>query len=284
MRWRQDVKRVFAMICVISIMILICEYIRLHQEFGQFKQVHQESIALVKQIQSIQLSLSQVDNVLNRLNKFSLKLKTIARIPEKVFGLNVAQQPEKGRQIPRKKEVVPKVEYKELKGGVDLESMQLKLNELLSEAEKQEKTLAELDNLYEENESLLASIPSLVPTSGQVTSHFGFRKHPMGRWQMHEGVDIAAFYGSQVISPADGLVENVAFSPSYGRYLVIDHGYGLKTRFAHTSKVFVQSGQYIKRGTRIALVGSSGGTRGVHLHYEINLKGVPQDPRDYMFN
>lgn len=266
---------------------LVFDYVRLHQEFSQFKQKYEESVVLSEKIKDVKLSLSNVDRMLHRLNGFTSKLKVIAQVPQKVLGSKVARHLEKERDIsvfqPAKRGDGD-IKYKELEEKIDLESLQLKLEELLSEAKKEEEFVSELEDLYAEHPTLLASIPSVKPSNGRVTSAFGFRKNPNGSWQMHEGIDFAAQYGTNIISPADGLVEKVSYSPGYGRYVIVDHGYGLKSTFAHTSKVLVKSGQYVERGKEIALVGNTGRTRGVHLHYEVKLNGVPVDPTDYMLN
>ena len=276
------IERAACVILVIGIFALVFDYVRLHQRFSQFKRAHEESVVLVQQVKEIRFSLANVDKVLNRLNQFSSKLKMIARIPQTTSANKVAAlNPDALERV----EPAPVSAIKLLTEKIDLEDIQLKLKDIQSEAELQEKALAELDELYSKNGALLAAIPWSKPAQGYMTASFGFRRRPAtDHWEMHEGLDIAAYHGSKVLAPADGLVEKAEYSPSYGRYIVIDHGYGLKTTFAHASKILVKVGQYVKRGNRIALVGSSGRARGTHLHYEVRLNGVALDPQDYMIN
>ncbi len=96
---------------------------------------------------------------------------------------------------------------------------------------------------------------------------------------MHEGLDIAANLGTPVVATADGVVSRVGYSRSYGKMVVIDHGYGYRTIFGHNSKLLVKAGQRIKRGDRVALVGNTGQSTGPHVHYELRMNGVPIDPR-----
>jgi len=96
---------------------------------------------------------------------------------------------------------------------------------------------------------------------------------------MHEGLDIAANIGTPVTATADGVVALVEYSPTYGKTVMIDHGYGYRTVFAHNSRTLVKAGQRVSRGDLIAKVGNTGRSTGSHLHYEIQLNGVPIDPR-----
>lgn len=251
---------------VIAFGIFGFRYFKLHQEFEAYQSLYGQSVAMVEQISEIKSTLSALDQTLSQITKFSSKLKVIARIKKSVEGKKMAEK--------RKKQ--------ELQDPPNLEKMNLKAKDLRSEAQTQAMYLAELVEFFNENETLLTSVPSLKPAPGTVTSRFGFRRAPAGSWQMHKGVDIAAYYGTRVLAPADGLVEAVGYSSGYGRHIVLDHGYGVKTIFAHTSQTLVRAGQLVRRGTRIALVGRSGHARGVHLHYEVRVDGVPVDPSDFI--
>ena len=113
-----------------------------------------------------------------------------------------------------------------------------------------------------------------------MTSYLGMRKSPFtGNMAMHEGIDIAANIGTSVTATADGVVALVEYSPTYGKTVIIDHGYGYRTLYAHNSKIMAKSGQRVSRGELIAKVGNTGRSTGSHLHYEILINGVPIDPR-----
>ncbi len=253
---------------VVAFGILGFRYFKLHQEFERYQVHYGQSIAMVDQISEIKDTLSTLDQTLNQITKFSSKLKIIARIKKGMEGKKMAEK--------RKKQ--------EIQNPPSLEKMNLKAKDLRSEAQTQAAYLAELDEFFSENETLLTSVPSIKPAQGYVTSRFGFRRAPAGQWHMHKGVDIAANYGTKVVAPADGLVEAIGYSPGYGRHIILDHGYGVKTIFAHTSQTLVKPGQLVQRGTRIALVGRSGHARGVHLHYEVRVDDVPVDPSDFILN
>ena len=130
----------------------------------------------------------------------------------------------------------------------------------------------------------LDSTPSIWPTEGWVTSRYGTRVSPFtGKKQFHGGIDIAAAFGTQVIAPARGRVTFVGNKGPLGKTVIIDHGYGLRSTYAHNSKTYVARGEEVERGTPIAAVGSTGRSTGPHLHYSIDVKGRSVDPANYIF-
>ncbi len=130
----------------------------------------------------------------------------------------------------------------------------------------------------------LAAMPSIMPTQGWLTSAFSsMREHPILHISRpHEGIDVSAPMGSPIEAPAAGRVVSAGWETGYGNVVTIDHGYGIVTKFAHASKLFVRTGQRVQRGQRIALVGNSGLATGPHLHYEVHVNGRPVDPLHYV--
>lgn len=136
-----------------------------------------------------------------------------------------------------------------------------------------------------EKRSLILGTPTRLPTLGYITSDYGIRISPYdNRRKMHEGIDIANRYGADVIAPANGLVQFSGDRSGYGKVIVVDHGNGIETYFAHLSRQFVKSGDKIKRGQRIGAVGSSGHSTGPHVHYEVRANGLPVDPCWYILD
>jgi len=129
-----------------------------------------------------------------------------------------------------------------------------------------------------------AATPSIMPTKGWLTSAFAReRVHPILHLaRPHEGIDVSAPMGAEIEAPAAGIVTKVDWVEGYGNMLTVDHGYGLVTRYAHCSKILVVRGQRVKRGQRIALVGSTGLSTGPHLHYEVWVNGKPVNPAKYV--
>jgi len=130
----------------------------------------------------------------------------------------------------------------------------------------------------------LAAMPSIMPTTGFLASRFSsIRYHPiLHENRPHEGIDIAAPYGTEVVAPASGRVVKVGWENGYGLSVLIDHGYGIETLYAHLSRAGVSVGQVVKRGDRLAWVGSTGLSIGPHLHYEVRVNGRPTDPLRYV--
>ena len=126
----------------------------------------------------------------------------------------------------------------------------------------------------------MAAMPSIMPTMGFLTSKFSFiRYHPiLHENRPHEGIDITAAYGTRIIAPAAGRVIKVGYENGYGNMVVIDHGYGLETRYAHMSRYVARVGQQVKRGDLLGYVGSTGLSTGPHLHYEVLRDGRAVDP------
>ena len=147
----------------------------------------------------------------------------------------------------------------------------------------------EMERLIEDlrdTNRLLQNTPALKPTSaGWYTSGFGKRIHPVtGKRVMHKGLDIAGYTGMDVLAPADGIVIWLGGRGGYGKTVVLDHGYGIQTHFAHLSKYKVQMGDRVLRGQIIAEMGSTGISTGPHLHYEVRRHGRPLDPRNFILD
>jgi len=127
------------------------------------------------------------------------------------------------------------------------------------------------------------AVPSLWPVRGQITAGFGQRQDPFsGEGVRHTGVDICAPLGTRVDASADGIVIQAGPESGYGNEILIDHGSGMTTKYAHLSKIYVVMGQEVKRGQVIGAVGMTGKTTGPHLHYEVIVNDTPVNPTDYL--
>ena len=154
----------------------------------------------------------------------------------------------------------------------------------------QSKSYDELAKMIKNKEAMLASIPAIQPVANKdlkrIASGFGYRIDPVYKTpRMHSGLDFTAETGTPVYATGDGVVE-IAGSQGdgYGNKVVIKHGYGYETLYAHNSKILVRVGASVKRGQTIALVGSTGKSTGPHCHYEVWKNGVKIDPVNYFFN
>lgn len=134
-----------------------------------------------------------------------------------------------------------------------------------------------------ERRLLTLRVPSTRPVDGPTTSGFGFRSDPFtGRAALHTGLDFPADIGTPILAAAGGVVLSDDVHPAYGKLLEIDHGDGLITRYAHASRLHAKVGDIVKRGQKIAEVGSTGRSTGPHLHFEVLVDGVPQDPARFL--
>lgn len=147
-------------------------------------------------------------------------------------------------------------------------------------AEKKE-TLAQLEVDVKARLEYLEAIPSGWPLRGRITTEFGWRPNPFNkaRWEYHEGLDIAASYGTPVKAAGAGKVVFAGWKPAYGRTVVINHGYGYTSQYAHNSSIAVRVGEVVKRGQVIARVGNTGRSTGPHLDFRITYNGRFVDPR-----
>jgi len=142
-----------------------------------------------------------------------------------------------------------------------------------------ESNIHQLDRFLLDKESFLNSTPTILPADGWITSYFGQRMSPWaGRLKMHEGLDVGAPYGTPVYAPADGIITFSGEKAGFGKFVQVDHVYGIETIYAHNQTLSVRSGQKVKRGTLLAAVGNTGHSTGPHLHYEVRVNGIAVDP------
>jgi murein DD-endopeptidase MepM/ murein hydrolase activator NlpD len=170
------------------------------------------------------------------------------------------------------------------------EALQMKriIDNLAERIEKARQSRAEISENYNVKLQQLRQTPSVRPLwGGRITDKYGFRLDPLvDRVMYHDGIDFSAPRGSEVMASADGVVKEVVtrFRPNsdYGRYVLIDHGYGRQTRYAHLETIAVRAGQKISRHTVIGRVGDTGRSTGPHLHYEVLQNGKTVDPANFI--
>ena len=140
-----------------------------------------------------------------------------------------------------------------------------------------------MDSLASHNRQLAAT-PSIMPTQGWLSSSYkAMRMHPILHYpRPHKGIDITAPKGTPIQAPAGGVVRSTGWRSGFGNTVTINHGYGVVTKYGHASKILVKSGQRVKRGDRIALVGKTGLATAPHLHYEVHVNGRAVNPQRYV--
>lgn len=218
-----------------------------------------------------------LDAMARKLGEMQARLLQMESLGERVAGL-AGVSPAEFKQAPGK-------------GGVLVGARALSLEDLQVALEQLDQTSASRVDLLTVVESRLFDQKiqrKMVPTQRPVTtassnSPFGFRIDPItGRSALHTGLDFAADVGTPIVAAAGGVVVVQEFHPGYGNMVEIDHGNDMITRYAHLSATFVKKGDIVKRGQKIAAMGSTGRSTGPHLHFEVWVSGVPQDPQRFL--
>ncbi|WP_343693512.1 M23 family metallopeptidase [Chitinophaga sp.] len=164
------------------------------------------------------------------------------------------------------------------------------LQELVHRISIQAKSYEKIDDLVKNKQKMLASIPAIQPVSNKdlkrIASGFGYRIDPIYKTvKYHSGLDFAAPAGTPIYATGDGVVEEASMSDvGYGNHVVVNHGYGYKTRYGHMLRIKVKAGTTVKRGDVLGWVGSTGKSTGPHCHYEVEKNGDKVDPVYFFFN
>ncbi|MES2880475.1 MAG: M23 family metallopeptidase [Pseudomonadota bacterium] len=218
-----------------------------------------------------------LDVLARKLGEMQAKMTQLESLGERLSGLSGVNPSD--------------IKTKPGQGGALVSGRPLSMEELQS-------TLADLDRLADQRTDLMTVMESrlfdqkirdmMVPTqppiaSGNLGSLFGWRIDPFtGRSALHTGLDFAAGVGTPILAAAGGIVVTQEFHPEYGNMIEIGHGNALITRYAHASKTLVKKGDLIKVGQKIAEVGTTGRSTGAHLHFEVLVQGIPQDPQKFL--
>jgi murein DD-endopeptidase MepM/ murein hydrolase activator NlpD len=174
--------------------------------------------------------------------------------------------------------------YASRSGGRVLERTADNISVLQNLMPEQTDFLEALKEDVEEYLRRLAATPSIWPAHGYFTSGFGMRRSPFN-WnvmEFHYGIDIAGPHGSYIYTSADGRVAFAGYRGGYGYLVIINHGYGFETYYAHLAAVAVSVGQKVSRGQVVGYMGRTGNVTGTHLHYEVHVNGVPVNPLSYI--
>ncbi|SRR6056297_61696 len=158
-------------------------------------------------------------------------------------------------------------------------------NEIIELIDNEKDTIDKFSKDLEIRLDFLDARPDLMPATGRLTSPFGFRTHPItGKKDYHKGIDIANSQGTQILASGSGIVTYVGYNGGYGRMVIISHGYGYKSVYAHLKSASVQTGDPIDKGEIIAKMGSTGISTGSHLHFEIHYNGKQINPLNVIEN
>jgi murein DD-endopeptidase MepM/ murein hydrolase activator NlpD len=253
------------LLCFLAVSFLAVDYFRTNLDRHEVHRLKVQNRAQQQQLQRLAAGIEDLQKEMVVLAQNDAKVRVLAQLskPKSDTLTGVGGPPEENTD-----------RFSDLQKQIDQVRQAIELRR-----ESQE----EIQGFLNDQRSLLAAKPKGWPVKGWMTSGFGMRISPFsGQRKMHEGLDIAARTGTPIFASADGIVSRAETAPGYGKLIVIDHGYGFKTYYGHNSKFFVKVGQRIKRGDRIAAVGSTGSSTGSHVHYEVRRNGVPLNPRKYL--
>jgi len=271
-------------VAVILEAFFLVQYVTRSGEIWELETLRSEAVQHRQQATSLSSAMEELRKQLSNMREVNVRLRVMLgldppKVPPSPLGLG-------GKDETR---VVPHAA-----GGMGGEGqslsevvaqLQQKLTWLKEEAVLQERYLRELTGIVGERRAQWASTPSIWPVRGWVSSGFGRRVSPFtGEDMMHGGLDISAPMSTPVKAPAAGIVIASGPEKSLGNVIVVSHGYGFKTLYAHMSKLRVRTGQNVKRGDLIGEVGNTGLSTGPHLHYEIELNGAAVDPLKYIID
>ncbi len=263
----------------LSTTFFFCDYIQLRKKAFELARLRQETETQKSQIRFFSGRIEDLEKQLSKLKDLDKKIRIIANLEKGQETTSVA-----GIGGPSPSDIREQLKNERDEKGL-IQQMRTDVERLQSEAVSQEESLSELEKLLQNKKEMLVHTPSIWPTMGWVTSGFGFRTDPFtGLTQMHEGLDISNRVGTPVVSPAEGIISDTGNDLIHGKMLVISHGFGMTTRYAHLSKITVRVGQKVKRGDKVAEVGLTGRTTGPHLHYEVKLNGISANPMRYILN
>jgi murein DD-endopeptidase MepM/ murein hydrolase activator NlpD len=264
---------------VLSTVFFLCDYIQIRKKTFELSQLRQQTQEQKSKIHFFSSKIEDLERQLSTLKDFDKKIRIIANLEKSQETTSFM-----GMGGPSPSDVREKLKAEKDEEGLS-HQLRTDIERLESEANSQEESLSELVKLLQSKKKILVHTPSIWPVHGWVTSGFGFRINPFtGLTQMHEGLDISNRIGTQVKASADGIVSDVGRDYSLGNVVVISHGFGMATRYCHLNKIFVRAGQKVKRGDKIAEVGTTGRSTGPHLHYEVRVNGIPVNPLRYILN
>ena len=276
------VRGILAAVAVLALGLgyLVTDYLGVKNTVAEMERLRMETRQQRQQLVTFAKSIDDLQGEMGRLRQFDMKLRVMADLdgvvyPEQVMGIG-GENPEPFNPL----ETELSFQDQSLMDG-----MTRGLERLKTESSIQERSFQELVEYLEDQKSLLASTPSIWPVKGWITSGFGYRTSPFtGRREIHKGLDVATRTGTPIISPADGIVVFSGREGGFGNMILVDHGYGIVTRYGHCSSLDAKLGEKVQRGDIIARVGNTGRSTGPHLHYEVAVNGVAVNPMRYILN
>ena len=247
-----------------------------------------ETARLSREVKFLKGQISELNNQIDTLELFVTDLEEKDdNVYRSIFGA------EPYPEHLRKGGIGGSDRYRDLKGFDNSEEIietQKRINRLQRALVSQSKSFEEVYELAKSKDTMLKCIPAIQPVSNKdlkrLASGFGMRIHPIYKIaKMHTGLDFTADIGTEIYATGDGVVESIESKYSgYGQHVIINHGFGYESLYAHMSRVAVRPGQKVRRGEIIGYVGNTGTSTGPHLHYEVMKNGEKVDPSFYFYS
>ena len=305
----------FFVFLLLALGVFAFDYTMAVSRQAELERLRRENQELDRHIHSVKNKVSGLESSLARIEDFSFKLKSITNYTEGkgitappaigplpsgyseqyVGGFQEMREQRQAEQAPGQFENKEDEGLEEKKNFLNTtQSFENYLDSLEQRSHTAQKDIWFIIGVLDENKHLMNVTPSIQPARGWITSRFGYRDYPaslVGEGfsskhgaDFHRGLDIAAPTGTAVVSPADGVVSKAGYDAGTGNYIILDHGYNLKTLYGHLGSVEVLPSQTVRRGEMIGKIGNTGRSTGPHLHYEVRIAGQPVDPEYYILD
>jgi len=255
---------------LVAALFLAAHYLAFYRDLGELRELRVNNSELKRQNLDYELSVEHLNDRVASLQDFVRKLSVMAGLDTTVEG-----DVDGGVGGPHDLDyTTTSGAFAEVKGELD------RMRGELAGLEEKSRVL---ERFYEQNNLMLASTPSIWPVRGYFSSSFGMRNDPFtGDREMHYGIDVSTVAGRPVVATADGIVLYASPRGTYGNIVVIDHKFGVMTRYAHLSGFNTRAGKQVERGDVVGFVGTTGRSRAPHLHYEVWVQDRPVTPLDYI--
>lgn len=266
------------------VMVSVWGWVHYRGAYLATEDIRMQNVAFDQERAELLSKLATLEQVVSRVDRFATKMEAGDGKGQLETGIGPISEDVTLPQLPSLA-ALPKSAFgmDKVNPKLAMNEFSAKSNELKETVDQVEQRLQRVYELRQDKISYWASVPTMWPVQGFVTSGFGYRHAPLrGGSTFHEGVDIASPVGTPIKAPADGVVTYAGYKNGLGKCIVVDHGYGITTMYGHNAALEVVEGDRVRRGMVIASIGMTGRTTGPHLHYQVMVDGVPIDPMKYI--
>ena len=282
--------------------LFAADYTGLYVDRRKLGRLEKENRHLKQKLKTAGRRLGELEQNVRQIDDFSKKLKRIIKIPPAQIGRQrgggeahsgwrevfLSESPFPSEESPIAPTEKKAQTYEESFPREGTSALFSRMEGLTDKTGRLKQDIWSLYTDITEEQEILLSSPSIMPVRGWISSSFGYRNESLyfdHEPHFHRGVDIAALEGRPVRASADGKVIYAGYDESgYGYLIIISHGHGLKTLYAHLAEIKTQEGRYVTKGEEIGLVGNTGRSTGPHLHYEVRIFNQPVNPENYILD